>query len=135
MSSPGRARRIAGWILTVLLALLFLIPVTHSLGVLLLSGYMGGAIVTHMQHGEPYVSQSVILALIWVWGELLFAIVLLTKPEAKTLPVGLLSFRGQYFTDLGVLFAGLVIATGPILLAYLIFQRRVTKGVTLGAFR
>lgn len=76
-----------------------------------------------------------ILALIWVWGELLFAIVLLTKPEAKTLPVGLLSFRGQYFTDLGVLFAGLVIATGPIVLAYLVFQRRVTKGVTLGAFR
>lgn len=76
-----------------------------------------------------------ILALIWVWGELLFAIVLMTRPEAKTLPVGLLSFRGQYFTDLGVLFAGLTIATGPILLAYLLFQRRVTKGVTLGAFR
>ena len=47
-------------------ALLFLIPITHPLGVLLLSGYMGGAIVTHMQHGEPYVVQSVILALIWV---------------------------------------------------------------------
>jgi ABC-type glycerol-3-phosphate transport system permease component len=76
-----------------------------------------------------------ILALIWVWGELLFAIVLMTKPEAKTLPVGLLGFRGQYFTDLGVLFAGLTIATGPIVLAYLLFQRRVTKGVTLGAFR
>jgi hypothetical protein len=109
MSTPGRVRRIAGWILTTLLgllflvsaaakfaappevvegfakfglqnerlliatgelasALLFLIPVTHSLGVLLLSGYMGGAIVTHMQHGEPYVSQSVILLLIWVAG-------------------------------------------------------------------
>ena len=49
-------------------ALLFAIPKTHSLGVLLLSGYMGGAIVTHMQHGEPYVAQSVILALIWVAG-------------------------------------------------------------------
>ncbi len=49
-------------------ALLFVIPRTHSLGVLLLSGYMGGAIVTHMQHGESYVAQSVILALIWVAG-------------------------------------------------------------------
>ncbi len=49
-------------------ALLFLIPITHSLGVLLLSGYMGGAIVTHMQHGEPFIAQSVILALIWVVG-------------------------------------------------------------------
>jgi hypothetical protein len=51
-------------------ALLFLIPRTHSLGVLLLSAYMGGAIVTHMQHGEPYVFQSVILVLIWVTGYL-----------------------------------------------------------------
>ena len=51
-------------------ALLFAIPKTHSLGVLLLSSYMGGAIVTHMQHGEDYVIQSVILALIWVAGYL-----------------------------------------------------------------
>ena len=49
-------------------ALLFLIPKTHPLGVLLLSGYMGGAIVTHMQHGESNVAQSVILRLIWVAG-------------------------------------------------------------------
>jgi hypothetical protein len=49
-------------------ALLFAIPQTHSLGVLLLSAYMGGAIVTHMQHGEAYIAQSVILVLIWVAG-------------------------------------------------------------------
>jgi len=51
-------------------ALLFVIPRTHSLGVLLLSGYMGGAIVTHMQHGESYVGQSIILLLIWIAGYL-----------------------------------------------------------------
>ncbi len=49
-------------------AALFLIPLTHSLGVLLLSAYMGGAIVTHMQHGEPFIIPSAILALIWVTG-------------------------------------------------------------------
>ena len=109
MSKPGRGRRIAGWVLTVLLtalyvpsavaklygpaellkvfqewglgdqriligvgelisALLFVIPRTHSLGVLLLSAYMGGAIVTHMQHGESYIFQSVILVVIWATG-------------------------------------------------------------------
>lgn len=57
-------------------ALLFLIPRTHSLGVLLLSAYMGGAIVTHMQHGEPYVSQSIMLATIWVAGFLRYPQVL-----------------------------------------------------------
>jgi hypothetical protein len=53
-------------------AVLFLIPQTAGLGVLLLSSYMGGAIVTHMQHGESYVVQSVILALIYLVAFLRF---------------------------------------------------------------
>jgi len=51
-------------------ALLFFIPRTHSLGVLLLSAYMGGAIVTHMQNDEPYIVPAVFLLLIWVAGYL-----------------------------------------------------------------
>jgi hypothetical protein len=51
-------------------AILFLIPRTNSLGLLLLSAYMGGAIVTHMQHGESFVAQSVILLLVWLAGYL-----------------------------------------------------------------
>lgn len=46
-------------------AILFLIPRTSSLGVLLLSGLMGGAIATHMEHGEMFLVQSVILLVIW----------------------------------------------------------------------
>jgi len=57
-------------------ALLFLIPRTHSLGLLLLSSYMGGAIVTHMQHDELYVGQSVFLVLIWITGFLRYPQVL-----------------------------------------------------------
>jgi hypothetical protein len=49
-------------------AILFILPRTSILGLLLLSSYMGGAIVTHMQHGESYVFQSVILLLIWLAG-------------------------------------------------------------------
>lgn len=51
-------------------ALLFFVPRTNSLGVLLLSAYMGGAIVTHMQHAESYYGQSILLVLIWVTGYL-----------------------------------------------------------------
>jgi hypothetical protein len=51
-------------------ALLFLIPRTNSLGLLLLSSYLGGAIVTNMQHGESYISPSVLLALVWIAGYL-----------------------------------------------------------------
>lgn len=49
-------------------AVLFLVPITHPLGVLLLSSYMGGAILAHMSHGESYVGPSVILLLIWTAG-------------------------------------------------------------------
>jgi hypothetical protein len=111
MGMPGKVRRIAAWVLTGLLSLLFVasaaakllraqpvienfekwgladyvlligtgelvsavlffIPRTTSIGLLLLSAYMGGAIVTHMQHGEAFVAQSVILVLIWVAGYL-----------------------------------------------------------------
>ena len=46
-------------------AFLFLFPKTNIYGVFLLSAHMGGAIVTHMSHGEPFIVQSVILVLIW----------------------------------------------------------------------
>lgn len=47
---------------------LFIVPLTNSVGVLLLSAQMGGAIVTHMQHGEMYWLQSVVLILVWTTG-------------------------------------------------------------------
>jgi hypothetical protein len=47
-------------------AVLLLIPRTSSLGVLLTSSFWGGAICTHMAHGEPYVFQAVMLALSWL---------------------------------------------------------------------
>lgn len=46
-------------------ALLFIIPRTSSIGVLLISGYMGGAIATHMEHGEMFMPQAILLVVIW----------------------------------------------------------------------
>lgn len=49
-------------------AVLFVIPRTHSLGLLLLTAYLGGAIVIHMAHDEPYISPAVFLAAVWLAG-------------------------------------------------------------------
>ena len=46
--------------------LLFLIPNTFPLGLLLLSAHMGGAIATHMEHGESFALQSAFLVLLWI---------------------------------------------------------------------
>ncbi|HUE82146.1 MAG TPA: DoxX family protein [Pyrinomonadaceae bacterium] len=53
-------------IMELISAILFVIPRTHSLGLLLLTAYLGGAIVTHMAHDEPYISPAVFLAAVWL---------------------------------------------------------------------
>ena len=47
-------------------AILFIIPRTSSLGVLLLSAHLGGAIVTHMSNAEMFIPQAVMLLVVWV---------------------------------------------------------------------
>ena len=51
-------------------AILLLIPRTSSLGLLLTSGFWGGAICLHMSKAEPFVLQSVFLLITWVGGYL-----------------------------------------------------------------
>ena len=53
-------------VLEIVSAVLFLIPLTRSGGLLLVSSFMGGAIATHLQHGEPIVQPSFVLLLIWL---------------------------------------------------------------------
>ena len=52
--------------LEVLSALLFLIPATRSIGLLLVSSFLGGAIATHLQHGHSIVQPAFVLFLIWL---------------------------------------------------------------------
>ena len=52
-------------IVELLSVLLFLYPRTGVLGTLLLAAYMGGAIATHLQHGESIVAPCVIQAILW----------------------------------------------------------------------
>ena len=49
-------------------ALLFLLPRTNIYGTLLLSAYMGGAIILHMTGGLSIVMPSIVLVLVWVVG-------------------------------------------------------------------
>ena len=53
-------------VLEVVSALLFLVPVTRSAGLLLVSSFLGGAIATHLQHGQPIIQPSFVLILIWL---------------------------------------------------------------------
>jgi raffinose/stachyose/melibiose transport system permease protein len=72
------------------------------------------------------------LALIYVWGEAQLGIVLLQDSSSQTVTVGMLGFQGEFISSLGPLFAGLSLATVPVVAVYLIFNRYITKGIALG---
>ena len=53
-------------VLEIMLAILFLIPRTGFLGAILLTGYLGGATVTHVRIGDPYFMPIVIGVVMWI---------------------------------------------------------------------
>jgi hypothetical protein len=67
----GAAYRMLG-VIEISSVLLFLIPRTGVLGMLLLSSYLGGAIATHLQHNQDMLFPAVMESLIWIGGCLRF---------------------------------------------------------------
>jgi ABC-type glycerol-3-phosphate transport system permease component len=72
---------------------------------------------------------------LWVWGELLIALVFLQRNNLKTLMVGLTSFQGIYVINVPAIFAGLIIATIPMIIFYIFGQRFFIKSVMAGAVK
>ena len=78
----------------------------------------------------------VIFNFITIYNEFIFALVFLERTAHKTLPVGLGDFSGpQGAADVPLLCAALVCATLPMLLAYVLAQRHIIKGLTAGAIK
>ena len=53
----------------------------------------------------------------------------------RTIPVALLSFQGEFLTDYPLLFTGVVVASAPIVLAYVFLQRYFVTGIRLGSVK
>jgi raffinose/stachyose/melibiose transport system permease protein len=74
----------------------------------------------------------VIVNAIWVWNELLIALVFLQDENRRTLMAGLTLFQGRYATDEPLILAGVFISILPVILVYLAGQRFFVRGMTAG---
>jgi raffinose/stachyose/melibiose transport system permease protein len=81
----------------------------------------------------PALITVAILDAVATWNEFLFALIVLSSDSNKTIPVGLLSFQGQFSNNNTGLAAGILIAVVPILVAYALLQRWIVGGLTAGA--
>jgi raffinose/stachyose/melibiose transport system permease protein len=74
----------------------------------------------------------VVVQAIWVWNELLIALVFLQNESARTLMAGLTQFQGRFATNEPLVLAGALISIAPVVLLYLSGQRFFVRGLTAG---
>ena len=85
----------------------------------------------------PGMFTAAILAFIFAWNDFLFAISLTSTDSARTVPAAIAFFQGesQFQQPTGQIAAAAVVVTVPVVIAVLIFQRRVVSGLTSGAVK
>ena len=87
----------------------------------------------------PQVKSAIAVLVIYqfmsAWNEFSLALVLITKEELKTLPLGLPSFQGQFSTDWGATGASLVIASLPVLMLYLFFSEKFSDSMAFSGLK
>ena len=67
------------------------------------------------------------------WNDVLIA--LLTMQKNRTLMVGISALKGEFSDQIPLFTAGIVIAAAPIVILYVIFQRRIVSGIAVGAVK
>jgi ABC-type glycerol-3-phosphate transport system permease component len=83
----------------------------------------------------PAVATTFILNFLYFWNEFLYAIVLISKQEIRTLPLAVQFLLGEQYQDVGMLATGLMIASLPVLVMYLFLSEWFVKGMTAGAVK
>jgi ABC-type glycerol-3-phosphate transport system permease component len=83
----------------------------------------------------PAVATTVILNFILLWNEFLYAVVLITEEDNRTLPLGIQRFIGDTQEDVGMIATGLMIAVIPVIVVYAFFSEKLIQGMTAGAVK
>jgi ABC-type glycerol-3-phosphate transport system permease component len=73
-----------------------------------------------------------VLQFIQVWDDLLVGLLFLQSPEVRPITVGLATIPSQHLLDVPLLMAGSLISALPAVIVYLIFQRYLITGLTMG---
>jgi raffinose/stachyose/melibiose transport system permease protein len=81
---------------------------------------------------RPALATVVVFRFVPVWNDFFYPLILMRDPDSYPLPVGLTRFFGEYSTDWPQLFAGLTIATVPLIILFLLATKQIISGLTSG---
>jgi raffinose/stachyose/melibiose transport system permease protein len=83
----------------------------------------------------PSIAAVAIFLFVMHWNDLYYPLLFITDESKWTLPRTLAQLRGEFLTDYPALFAGVVIASAPMVAAYVFLQRWFVAGLTSGAVK
>jgi multiple sugar transport system permease protein/raffinose/stachyose/melibiose transport system permease protein len=80
----------------------------------------------------PALIAIAVLQFVQIWGDLLIGLLFLQTPDVRTITVGLATLQSARITQLPVVMGGSLISAMPAAIVYLIFQRYIISGLTMG---
>ena len=84
---------------------------------------------------KPIFASCAIVNLNFVWNEFLFVNVFLSDKAIQTIPIGLMTFKGDLKVDYTTTLAGLIIASMPLIILFLLMSKQFVRGLTSGAVK
>ncbi|WP_037611628.1 carbohydrate ABC transporter permease [Streptomyces albus] len=83
--------------------------------------------------GRPAFATLTVIVFMWTWNEFLLALVMVSDEAHRTVPLGLAFFQGQHSSDTALLAAAATLIALPVVLVYLVLQRRFIQGMLTGS--
>lgn len=80
---------------------------------------------------RPALSAFGFLTFLWSWNEFLWALTITNSTNMRVLSVGIALFEGQYNTNTAVMLAAANLATIPLIIAFMFFQKQLVQGIAL----
>lgn len=72
-----------------------------------------------------------IFTFLGAWNDFVWTLIVLNSNEMRTLTVGLTIFNGEYWSEQGVIMAGAVFTSLPVVVVFLLLQKRISESVLL----
>jgi len=80
---------------------------------------------------KPVIATIAIFTFLQQWNNFVWPLVIIHTSEMRTLPLALAVLTGQFGANYGMVMAGAVVATLPILLVYVVFQKYIIRGIAM----
>ena len=83
----------------------------------------------------PGMATLIVFQFIWTWNQFAMPLIYVQRDELRPVSLGTMFFFGQFTSDRGMIAAGVTIAMIPVIVLYLLLQRRFIEGITAGALK